>query len=481
MQSTYLGRRGFIKAAAAMAAGAVPGVLPLNARAQVVRNRPEWHEFRASSAYAGYLKAIAAMRANTNGSDRKSWTYWTNIHVSACPHGVPYFLAWHRGFLHYFQHVVRDLSGNSSLMLPYWDYYSHPELPAEFTDPADDNPLYVPGRKNTSVFPSLTLSPFLGRYTNFQRGLPEAFEPVIEIGPHGTFHNIIGGVMASMSSPMDPVFWLHHAQIDRLWSAWVAAGAGRHLPPLTDAYWSGYHTYTPVIKIARNMTYDTTSRLYYDYADKTLPASLPPPPEMAARKTVALSSGMPGERLRRPPTRSFRQAPPSEAGNRKSFGGARSIYLDENPVTAMLALDADDARLLRSVIEAPSPDALRGSAPRYRYVILVLDMARTTELGRDGGYFYDVYLNLPVDEDAEAGELLIGRFGAFEIDARSHHGRPARLSFPLTPVMRRSDAAGLRDLAVSFVRRSGSGSETATGTVITIGEMRVELANEPGG
>lgn len=32
---------------------------------------------------------------------------------------------------------------------------------------------------------------------------------------------IIGGNMVQNSSPNDPVFWLHHANLDRLWSAWM--------------------------------------------------------------------------------------------------------------------------------------------------------------------------------------------------------------------------------------------------------------------
>jgi tyrosinase len=47
---------------------------------------------------------------------------------------------------------------------------------------------------------------------------------------HNTGHNIVGGYMANpVFSPNDPLFWLHHAEVDRIWSRWqakrVAAGA----------------------------------------------------------------------------------------------------------------------------------------------------------------------------------------------------------------------------------------------------------------
>lgn len=37
---------------------------------------------------------------------------------------------------------------------------------------------------------------------------------------HNTGHNFIGGHMSRGFSPNDPVFWLHHANVDRLWATW---------------------------------------------------------------------------------------------------------------------------------------------------------------------------------------------------------------------------------------------------------------------
>src|SRR5262249_45000154 len=37
---------------------------------------------------------------------------------------------------------------------------------------------------------------------------------------HNRVHNWVGGSMLAMSSPNDPVFWLLHANLDRLWAAW---------------------------------------------------------------------------------------------------------------------------------------------------------------------------------------------------------------------------------------------------------------------
>lgn len=42
------------------------------------------------------------------------------------------------------------------------------------------------------------------------------------------------GSMAQNTSPNDPVFWIHHANIDRIWTAWMKRH-GRTFAPVTDA------------------------------------------------------------------------------------------------------------------------------------------------------------------------------------------------------------------------------------------------------
>ncbi|KAJ2347471.1 hypothetical protein GGF43_004751, partial [Coemansia sp. RSA 2618] len=39
---------------------------------------------------------------------------------------------------------------------------------------------------------------------------------------HGLPHLSLGGDMNTMHSPLDPIFWLHHANIDRLYAQWQA-------------------------------------------------------------------------------------------------------------------------------------------------------------------------------------------------------------------------------------------------------------------
>lgn len=43
---------------------------------------------------------------------------------------------------------------------------------------------------------------------------------LLETGPHNNVHGGTGGFMGAFMSPVDPIFWLHHANIDRLWDIW---------------------------------------------------------------------------------------------------------------------------------------------------------------------------------------------------------------------------------------------------------------------
>jgi hypothetical protein len=46
------------------------------------------------------------------------------------------------------------------------------------------------------------------------------FRARIESAPHASPHNLLGGHIRSFSSPADPLFFSHHAFIDKLWSMW---------------------------------------------------------------------------------------------------------------------------------------------------------------------------------------------------------------------------------------------------------------------
>jgi tyrosinase len=180
-----------------------------------------------------------------------------------CQHGSWYFLPWHRGYLLAFEANIRAevvaLGGPPDWALPYWNYFKTGQdaLPPAFNseswpDGASGNPLYVDQRygpqNNGNVYvpigdvnmdalsdPDFTGvtagSPgFGGLDTGFAHG--GQFHGGIETQPHDYVHGLVGGgtrlnpgLMANPNTAgLDPIFWLHHANIDRLWAAWNASG-----------------------------------------------------------------------------------------------------------------------------------------------------------------------------------------------------------------------------------------------------------------
>ena len=88
------------------------------------------------------------------------------------------------------------------------------------------------------------------------------------------------------TAAQDPIFWLHHGNIDRLWNHWIQQGGGRADP--TDAAWlnttftfydeAGHAVYLTGAEII-----DTMTQLNYRYDDD------PPPPPMFIRFPIILS------------------------------------------------------------------------------------------------------------------------------------------------------------------------------------------------
>lgn len=440
--------------------------------------RPEWQSFKTTPHYDSFIKAVKSMKANTNANDPKSWSYWTNIHLKQCPHSVPYFFAWHRGYLYYFERQLRTVSGDTKLVLPYWDYYTNPTLPAEFTNPSTGNPLYVQ-RVNTNVRQALTMAPFSSTLINFPRGSASAFEPSFEGAPHNPVHDIIGNWMADLQSPTDPIFWLHHANVDRLWVAWVNAGGGRKMPALTNTYWSGSHTYTSTLTMARSSTYSTRTTLAYSYQNESFPTRLPL--AQLAPANVHRVQATPEDLPRTlPPVGPFRLSPPRETSEQTfALGGALDVVLDERSIGVQLPVSAESTQTLAQIATG-SAALLPGNPKRYRSIELVLDNVEVSEIGKAGGYYYQVILNIPLADGAASRSrtILIGTLGPFKINGAAHHhgGGPVQLRYPIerAAFAQASSRAGV--MSVSFVRVSGD--QNPKGGVIGLGEVRLETSTE---
>lgn len=465
------------------------------AQARIQRKRLDWDTFKLTSAYPDFVRAIKLMRENNDPNDRRSWTYWINAHLNYCPHGTEYFLAWHRGYLYYFEESLRMVSGNPSLTLPYWNYYKSPVIPAEFTNSARGNPLYSE-RSNTNVSAALTLAPFSKLITNFERGTTNSFEASLEGRPHDPVHDIIGSIMATMHSPDDAIFWPHHANIDRLWSAWVVT-KGNQMPANNSAYWAGQFTYGPGLVINRNQTISTRSNLDYFYDDESFPQDRTTivQPTWPATVTFPVSGQPVFATIVRPPLGDFALSAerPTDSGV-VSLSGARYIGLNDQSVSASLPIDPTQ---LRTIVGLTAASSMVGSivakVAKPASIQLVLDDVHLTDVGQKGGYFYQIYLNLPskVDRALAESKYLVGSIGPFAIAGALHHAQQhmdhargskgaqsgsARLAFPLTGVLEGLSLNALREMVVSFVKVNGD--NVRMGEMITVGEIRIEVSTD---
>lgn len=153
-------------------------------------------------------------------------------HFNAGVHWGPAFLPWHRYFLLELEAEMRRFDSRATV--PYWDWTR-----------ADSRNLDVEpwksffgGRNNTggrfdhwsytraNPAPVGQQLPSLDSVIDeVRRGSFTEFR-AMECGSHVPGHNWTGETMASTRSPLDPLFYLHHCNVDRLWAIWQLNHAG---------------------------------------------------------------------------------------------------------------------------------------------------------------------------------------------------------------------------------------------------------------
>ena len=124
------------------------------------------------------------------------------------------FLAWHRRFISQFEQRIQKV--NPAVSLPYWDTTTQPQIPAPLNTPSFVSNWGLIRNWNPNFLPSASQVNSVLQQTNF-----DGFQSELE-GIHGAVHRAVGGQMGQSNSPADPLFWLHHANIDRVWAKWQA-------------------------------------------------------------------------------------------------------------------------------------------------------------------------------------------------------------------------------------------------------------------
>jgi tyrosinase len=175
---------------------------------------------------------------------------WETCEAHFDPQNEDFFLPWHRLYLIEFERIVRAVLQDQTFTLPYWNYSApgagvHGVLPDEFRQPnnADLVSLYVsarnPGVNNGDSIQGpgpedpLNLNDLLAPQYSGDAG----FCSMLDGNLHGNVHVLVGNRRNMGQIPyaaQDPIFYLHHCNIDRLWASWNNSGHAN--PALDHAY-----------------------------------------------------------------------------------------------------------------------------------------------------------------------------------------------------------------------------------------------------
>ncbi len=337
------------------------------------------------------------------------------------------FLPWHRMYLLFFERIIQRVSNNPNFALPYWDYTnasspSGPRLPNRFINPANaSNPLFRANRRasvnagnpiDQSSPGALNLSS-LAQCSYSSVGAVQGFNLDLDSNLHGTIHVLVGNNMGMGRIPWaanDPIFWLHHCNIDRLWASWNAA-PGRNNPN-TAAWLNKTFTFADengVRVVARVRDFRNIMPLRYRYEALAPVPSCPPgtaaagPPRVRARVTAAVELGS-------TPVRARLTAPPSAAAG----------------------LDDLVARV-RNL-----------SANRRLFVVI-----RRLNAQAPPGTIFNVFLGLPADATGSAADAYkIGSIQFFDAVPHAGHGSASAasnqkfFSFDITELAKRLASEG---------------------------------------
>ncbi|MFJ5263146.1 tyrosinase family protein [Streptomyces sp. NPDC088387] len=184
-------------------------------------------------------------------------------------HRSPSFLPWHRRFLLDFERALQAV--DATVALPYWDWSTDRSVRASLWAPdflggtgrardgrVTDGPfaaeagawpitVRVDGRAylrrslggsvrelptRAEVESVLSMATYdMAPWNSASDGFRNHLEGWRGVNLHNRVHVWVGGQMATGVSPNDPVFWLHHAYVDKLWTEWQRRHpGGRYLP-----------------------------------------------------------------------------------------------------------------------------------------------------------------------------------------------------------------------------------------------------------
>lgn len=155
---------------------------------------------------SGRWQQLYMFHANRNGNHR--------MHGSMSgPVGYGRFLYWHRVYLILCENALREV--DDSITIPYWDWIRSEGVPEGL------NHMPIRGVSRNTGTIDFTDEEEISQI--LENDTFDSFVFALEVFPHNRGHNWVGGIMSHpMDSPMDPFFYIHHANVDRIFALWQA-------------------------------------------------------------------------------------------------------------------------------------------------------------------------------------------------------------------------------------------------------------------
>ncbi len=471
------------------------------------------YDLSPTGARISALRNGVGVMKNRPASDPTSWRFQANIHGNfapgagwnQCQHGSFFFLSWHRMYIYFFERILRAASGQPNLALPYWRWNNLAQraLPVAFRQPANaSNPLYEPRRSAgmnaggqlpesmVRTGPAIAFTNFSSQFgSGLSFGGQRITQPAhftaphgqLEASPHDVLHGLIGGPGGGPTDPdrawmswpetaaRDPIFWLHHAMIDRVWEFWLSLQGGRRNPTGNSAWMNTQFTFFDENGQQVNMQgqdiLDTVGQLDYRYDD------VDPPGGTRARVPFFV-----------PEAETEGVAQNDDEVDRTLLGasaGEHMIELGARPERVSVELGREARERVAAVARAEA-------VPHEERIVLNAEGVQYYD--KNPGVAYEVYLNLPEDQEPDFRSVYyvgnIGFFGTstYEAEEGGHGGHPATLSFDVTDAvraLRERDEWSEGEATVSFVMRGLEPPEDEAESAESFAEATEEPPGQP--
>ncbi|HWH61043.1 MAG TPA: tyrosinase family protein [Terriglobales bacterium] len=441
---------------------------------QIMKSRPSWDPWSWTFwwyTHASPLSKSEAIQqvfggASSPASDLAQKAWWTcQPHQSG--QNTDNFLPWHRMYVYFFELQIGAVLGDDTFTLPYWNV--SPGLPScergimpqAFRSPDDPllASLYLPDRNSgvNNGLPIDTQSPGVlsaasaMAETTYSPHSPKlGFCNSLDFGLHSAVHILVGTLtnMGSVAaSAQDPIFWMLHCNVDRLWASWNRAGYLNPSDPdfLSNVFWfPGPNGEAVSVKVGDVMSITQLNYTYQEFE--------PTPPEVEP----ALSQLDLGSSAR------LRNLARGESVSTTIVASATAVSLGSGATTVQIKATPAEEVTNRLFNLSPAPPVSDLGA----YYLVIRDL----QINAQPGVIYTIYLNVSENGFSENLQAQkVGYLNFFSAMPGMGMNEPARfVSYDISDLVKGLDmsawSAGV-SLTIAPSGEPAAGSEPVIGSI----------------